>query len=68
MHHRDGMAGQALTPHCAWECGATGVRYVNQGGVIVRVVEPPPHGVVMAELDLAESRLIAALSREPNPD
>lgn len=68
MHHHGVMAGQALTPHCAWECGATGVRYVNEGGVLKRIVEPPPHGITMLELGRAEAELIAALNREPNPD
>jgi len=68
VHHHGGMAGAALTPHCAWECGATGVRYVNEGGVLRRIVEPPPHGVTMAELARAEAALVEVLRQEPNPD
>jgi len=68
VHHHGGMAGAALTPHCAWECGATVVRYVNVGGVLKRIVEPPPHGVAMAELGRAEAALVEALRQEPNPD
>ena len=61
VHHHGGMAGQALTPHCAWECGATGVRYVNEGGVLKRIVEPPPHGLTLTEWHRAESELVEAL-------
>jgi hypothetical protein len=67
VHGHGGFSGQAFTQHCAWECGATGVRYVNENGVLRRIVEPPPHGRTMAEWERAVVELIEAL-REANQD
>jgi hypothetical protein len=61
VHGHGGMAAQAITDHCAWQCNATGVRYVNEDGLLRRVVGPPPHALTLAEWHRAESELVVAL-------
>jgi len=62
VHGHGGMAGAAMTDHCAWECGATGIRYVNMGdGKLTRIVEPAPHALALTEWHNAEAALIEAL-------
>lgn len=63
VHGHGGFSGQAITNHCAWECGATGVRYVNLGdGRLTRIVEPAPHALTLSEWHQAEAELIEALN------
>lgn len=61
VHGHGGMSGSAITDHCAWQCGATGVRFVNEDGVLKRIVEPAPHALTLAEWHRAESELAEAL-------
>jgi hypothetical protein len=70
VHGHGGFSGQALTNHCAWECGATGVRYVTgDDGMLYRIEGTPPHLATLSEWHAAEAALIVALQdAAPNPD
>lgn len=45
VHHNGGVAGQALTPHCAWECRDTGnyVTVNEKDGSLTVHKGTPPH-------------------------
>lgn len=62
VHGYTGSGTPSLTPHCAWQCDATGVRYrPDATGLLRRIEGPPPHVVALTEYQSAEAALRVAL-------
>jgi len=60
VHGHGGFAAQAITPHCALICNATG-GYIDRTGKLVE--EEPPHRAVRQEYETARAELQAILTR-----
>lgn len=62
VHNRGGIAGQAITPHCAWQCGDTGNRLVTRPDGSVFLQEGVgPHAATLDRYSVAHVRLANAL-------
>lgn len=59
VHGQGGMAGQAITEHCALICNAVGGRFDPATNAFV--AEEPPHQAVLQEYLIAKSELEEAL-------
>lgn len=59
VHNHGGVAGQAITPHCAWECPISGGRVeVNEDGSISVIEGPAPHKKELDELSASYVNLL----------
>lgn len=62
VHNLGGLAGQAITPHCALICRETGDAYDAVNNAIVR--GNPPHKAELAEYYAAKDELEIVLLKE----
>lgn len=59
VHGHGGIAGRAITPHCAWECPVSGNRVVvNEDGSVFVTEGPAPHKAELDELSASYVNLL----------